>query len=60
MPARAIATDLVLVIVVKLAIVITAALFVFGPRQLPEMSARSVETRLIGVVDGQNHTETAP
>ena len=53
--------DLALVIAVKLAIVIAAALFVFGPRQLPKIDAGSIETRLIGVGDGdRKQMETSP
>jgi hypothetical protein len=61
MPSHPLSKDLVLVLAVKLAIVIAAALFVFGPRQLPRIDAGSIETRLIGATDiGQKPTETAP
>jgi hypothetical protein len=61
MPSHPLSKDLVLVIVVKLAIVIAAALFVFGPRQLPRIDAGSIETRLISATDiGQKQMETAP
>jgi hypothetical protein len=61
MPSHPLSKDLVLVLAVKLAIVIAAALFVFGPRQLPRIDAGSIETRLIGATDiGQKQTETAP
>jgi hypothetical protein len=61
MPSRPLSKDLVLVIAVKLAVVIAAALFVFGPRQLPRIDAGSIETRLMGATDiGQKQMGTAP
>jgi hypothetical protein len=61
MPSHPLSKDVVLVIAVKLAIVIAAALFVFGPKQLPRIDAGSIETRLIGAVNvGQKRTETSP
>jgi Sec-independent protein translocase protein TatA len=61
MSSHPLSKDLVLVIAVKLAIVIAAALFVFGPRQLPRIDAGSIETRLMGATDtGQKQMETAP
>ena len=61
MPSHPLSKDLAIVIAVKLAIVIAAALFVFGPKQLPRIDARSIETRLMGAADiGQKQMETAP
>jgi hypothetical protein len=41
--------------------VIAAALFVFGPRQLPRIDAGSIETRLMGATDiGQKQMGTEP
>jgi hypothetical protein len=61
MPSHPLSKDLVLVIAVKLAVVIAAALFVFGPRQLPRIDAGSIETRLMGATDiGQKQMGTAP
>jgi Sec-independent protein translocase protein TatA len=61
MPSHPLSKDLVLVIAVKLAIVIAAALFVFGPRQLPRIDAGSIVTRLMGATDiGQKQMGTAP
>ena len=60
MPGHSLSKDLILVIAVKLAVVIAAALFVFSPRQLPRIDAGSIETRLIGVGEGrQKQMETA-
>jgi Sec-independent protein translocase protein TatA len=61
MPSYPLSKDLVLVIAVKLAIVIAAALFVFGPRQLPRIDAGSIETRMMGATDiGQKQMGTEP
>ena len=61
MPSHPLSKDLVLVIAFKLAIVIAAALFVFGPRQLPKIDAGSIETRLMGAADGdRKQMETSP
>jgi hypothetical protein len=61
MPNHSLSKDLVLVLAVKLAVVIGAALFVFGPRQVPRIDAGSVETRLIGFAGaGQKQMESTP
>ena len=49
MPAHTLARDVSVVIVVKLAVVIAVALFVFGTAQCPHVDAGVVELRLIGV-----------
>ena len=61
MSSHPLSKDLVLVIAVKLAIVIAAALFVFGPKQLPKIDAGSIETRLMGATDiGKKQMGTEP
>jgi hypothetical protein len=61
MSSHPLSKDLILAMTVKLAIVIAAALFLFGPRQLPKIDAGSVETRLIGASDGdQKQMRTSP
>ena len=61
MPSHPLSKDLALVIAVKLAIVIAAALFVFGPKQLPRIDAGSIETRMMGATDiGQKQMGTEP
>jgi len=42
------ARDVTVVVTVKIAIVLTAALFVFGPAQRPRIDATRVETRILG------------
>jgi hypothetical protein len=44
------AREVSLAVVVKLAIVIGAALFIFGPKQRPTIDPLSVQTRLIGTI----------
>ena len=61
MSSHPLSSDLILAMTVKLAIVIAAALFVFGPRQLPRIDAGSIETRLMGATDiGQKQMGTEP
>jgi hypothetical protein len=48
MLAHPLARDVFVVIVVKLAVVIAVAVFVFGPAQRPRVNADAVESRLIG------------
>ena len=55
MSSHPLSKDLILAMTVKLAIVIAAALFVFGPRQLPKIDAGSIETRLMGAADGDQN-----
>jgi hypothetical protein len=42
------ARDVTVVVTVKIAIVLAAALFVFGPAQRPRIDATTVETRILG------------
>jgi hypothetical protein len=44
---NALARDVTVVLVLKTAIVIAAALFVFGPSQRPRIDAAAVDQRLI-------------
>jgi hypothetical protein len=44
------AREISLAVVVKLAIVIGAAFFIFGPKQRPAIDPLSVQTRLIGAI----------
>jgi Sec-independent protein translocase protein TatA len=61
MSSHPLSKHLILAMAVKLAIVIAAALFVFGPRQLPKIDAGNIETRLMGAAGiGQKQMETAP
>ena len=61
MSSHPLSKDLILAMTIKLAIVTAAALFVFGPRQLPKIDAGSIEKRLMGATDiGQKHMETEP
>ena len=61
MSSHPLSKDLILAMTVKLAIVIAAALFVFGPRQLPRIDAGSIETRMMGATDiGQKQMGTEP
>ena len=61
MPSHPLSRDLVLVMAVKLTIVIAAALFVFGPGQLPRIDAGSIESRLIGDAGaGPTQKDVAP
>jgi len=51
MPKDTIARDVAVVLAVKLALAIAAAVFVFGPSQRPRIDAGGMETRLMGVSD---------
>lgn len=51
MPKHPIIRDVLVVITIKLAVVIAAAFFVFGPDQRPRIDAGAIETRLIGAPD---------
>ncbi len=42
------ARDVVIVFTIKAALVIAAAIFLFGPAQRPNINTRDIETRLIG------------
>ncbi len=48
MPMHPVTRDVVVVVAVKLAIVIAAALFVFGPAQRPRIDVGAVRERMIG------------
>lgn len=48
MSKNPLAREVVLAVAVKLAIIIAAAFFVFGPGQRPRIDAGSVQARLIG------------
>jgi hypothetical protein len=48
MPKHPLTRDVMVVIIIKLMVVVVAALFVFGPGQRPKIDAVSIETRLIG------------
>ena len=48
MSKQSLTRDVIVVVAIKLLVVITAALFVFGPGQRPKLDAGTVETRLIG------------
>jgi hypothetical protein len=50
MLAHPLARDVFVVILVKFAVVIAVALFVFGPKQRPHIDAGAVEWRLTGVI----------
>lgn len=56
MPKHSLTRDVTIVIAVKLAVVIAAALFVFGPSQRPKLDAGAVATRLIGTDAGSPHS----
>ena len=60
MLAHPLARDIFVVIIVKLAVVIAVALFVFGPTQRPHIDAGAVESRLIGVPFGPAVGDTSP
>jgi hypothetical protein len=49
MPKDSLAREVTVAVVVKLAVVIGAAFFIFGPKQRPVVDASSVQTRLIGM-----------
>jgi hypothetical protein len=51
MPRHPLARDVVVVVAIKLALLIAAATFLFGPGQRPRIDAGSIATRLIDSKD---------
>jgi hypothetical protein len=50
MPRFRLARDVWVVVVVKVILVISAAIFVFGPSQRPKVDAAGIETHLVGKI----------
>ncbi|HVV40447.1 MAG TPA: hypothetical protein VHC94_05220 [Nitrobacter sp.] len=48
MTHRTLRRDIVVVIAIKLVIVLSAAFFVFGPHQRPQVNDRAVESVILG------------
>jgi hypothetical protein len=55
-PRRRLARDVLVAFVVKTALVVAAALFLFAPSQRPTVDAGVVASRLIGPLTSQSRT----
>ena len=51
MPKHPLTRDLIVVLIIKLTVVIAAAMFVFSPGQRPKIGVDSIATRLIDATD---------
>jgi len=55
-PRRRLARDVLVAFVVKTALVVAAAMFLFAPSQRPNVDAGAVATRLFGPPNSQSRT----
>ncbi|HLW90923.1 MAG TPA: hypothetical protein VKS78_06430 [Roseiarcus sp.] len=57
---HSLARDVVIALALKMAVVIAAALFVFGPAQRPRIDAGSIATRLMGAPNFDRQSGISP
>jgi hypothetical protein len=55
MPKPGLGREIAIVVLIKLALIWLAAVFVFGPNHRPQIDAAKVEAHLIGPTTGTSH-----